>query len=122
MDASAHGATRQTVVTTERSVFIMPPGHECLRVDGGKRLLFAEDECVLLTPLEYQVMQVLVCRYGQPVAFDDLTEAAFTSAATLENRTSLRRHIERVRVKLRACHLAICYVTDFGYVLLHIKE
>lgn len=105
METPAGRTTLRTVVTEEGILFIMPSGPHYLELHARERLLVVNDEYVHLTPLEYRTLERLVQNYGIPVSFDDLTDAAFSSPATIENRSSLRRHIDRIRLKLRACHL-----------------
>jgi DNA-binding response OmpR family regulator len=83
------------------------------------RLLLIDGSPVRFTPLEYRLVRLLLECSGTPIHFDGLAHAAFGRDADLSTRRALEKHVDRIRSKLRPFGLAVPYVTNYGYVLLH---
>ena len=83
------------------------------------RLILIDGSPVRFTPLEYQLVGLLLACCGRPVSFDGLAQVAFGRDADTSTRRALEKHVDRIRSKLRPFSLTVPYVTNYGYVLLH---
>lgn len=96
-----------------------PSERHAITAHDHYRLLLIDGSPVRFTPLEYRLVGLLLACSGMPVPFDELAQAAFGHDADLATRRSLEKYVDRIRSKLRPFSLAVPYVTNYGYVLLH---
>jgi two-component system, OmpR family, response regulator len=73
---------------------------------------------VVLSPIEDRLATLLVHRFGELVAFDELTETGWGGPPP--NESSLRVHIFRLRRRLRPLSLDVRCVPGRGYVVDHL--
>lgn len=100
------------------------PGGERLDIkrNDAQRLLLINDIPIMFSPLEYRVMLALIAHVSTPVPFDTLTRAASWPGQMPCSRVALERHIDRIRLKLRACAVEVRGVSGYGCVLLAPSE
>ena len=90
-----------------------------LRLDSAKRQIFVEDNVLVLTATEYQILELLMRHAGDVVSKEDLSQLALGKRLQLYDR-SLDMHISNIRKKIAHYDEAekIQTLRGLGYVLL----
>ncbi len=96
-----------------------PSERHAITAHDHYRLLLIDGSPVRFTPLEYRLVGLLLACCERPMSFDELVQVAFGRDADPSTRRALEKHVDRIRLKLRPFSLAVPYVTNYGYVLLH---
>jgi two-component system, OmpR family, phosphate regulon response regulator PhoB len=94
------------------------PSPADVTLDAEVRELRRGRRSVHVTPAEYRILSCLMARPGRVVSHDQLIDAAYGDS--LANRQAFRRHIHRVRRKLRLVagpKAAITVVPRVGYCI-----
>ncbi len=96
--------------TSENETFIQGD----LKVDRAKRLVMLAGEGIHLTPIEYQLLSILIQHAGKVVTYSQLLQEVWGKYSQ-ENNNYLRIHMQHLRQKLKDDPLKPTYlVTEPG--------
>ena len=109
--SSAHVSTRREVADPSDQ------SRSIARFDELRTLL-VDERAVRFTPLEYQLVQLLLDHLGRLVTYDELTQAAFATPDSVVSRAALEKHLDRIRSKVRTIGLDLPGVTNYGCLLI----
>lgn len=83
--------------------------YQRLRVDTDKRLVTLKEEIIHLTPIEYQLLSILVKYAGKVVTYSQLLKDIWGKHSQ-ENNNYLRIHVQHLRQKLKDDPLKPVYI------------
>ena len=83
--------------------------YRSLKVDTEKRRVQVEEEAVHLTPIEYQLLSILVKHAGKVVTYSQLLKEIWGKNSP-ENNNYLRIHVQHLRQKLKDDPLCPTYI------------
>lgn len=100
------------------AVHAEPEAIECggIRMDDGRRIVFADDEIVELTFKEYELLKLLLINRGIALYREQILDRVWGYSYEGETRT-IDMHVRSLRRKLGACGSMIKTVHTVGYKL-----
>lgn len=107
-------SSRVEQVTTRSAVI----AGRVLVAHDDQRVLLVDGRPIRFTPLEYRLVSLLLREPCVPASFTALAYAAFAQPADVATRRALDKHMDRIRSKLHPHELTVCYVREYGYVML----